>query len=49
MNWPITTNFSLWYASATIFALTVIVGLTVYGFYTSLAGQSLFHDKFLQD
>jgi serine/threonine-protein kinase len=49
MNWPITTNFSLWYSSATIFALTVMVGLAVYGFYTSLAGQSLFQDKFLQD
>ncbi|HEX8651530.1 MAG TPA: serine/threonine-protein kinase [Pyrinomonadaceae bacterium] len=49
MNWPITTNFSLWYASATIFALTVMVGLAVYGFYTSLAGQSLFRDSFLQD
>ena len=49
MNWPITTDFSLWYSSAAIFALTVMIGLAVYGFYTSLAGQSVFQGKFLQD
>jgi hypothetical protein len=49
MDWPMTTNFSLWYASATLFSLTVMVGLAVYGFYTSLAGQSLFRGRLLQD
>ncbi len=48
-QFPITPDFSVWYAGAAIFALVVIVALAAYGFYTSLAGQPLFQGKFLQD
>jgi hypothetical protein len=48
-SWPLTTNFSQWYSSGTIFALTVLVGLAVYGFYTSLAGQPLFREGILKE
>jgi eukaryotic-like serine/threonine-protein kinase len=36
-NHPITSDFSSWYAKNTVFVFVVIVGLAVYGFYTSLA------------
>lgn len=48
-SWPMTTNFSLWYSSATIFALAIMTGLAVYGFYVSLAGQKLFGDHLLKE
>ncbi|HEU0252135.1 MAG TPA: hypothetical protein VFR12_03820 [Pyrinomonadaceae bacterium] len=38
-QYPLTTDFSVWYASSTAFALTIILGLAIYGFYTSLGGQ----------
>jgi serine/threonine-protein kinase len=47
--WPLTTNFSLWYSSATIFSLAVLVTLALYGFYTSLAGQPLFREGILKE
>ncbi|HKS28895.1 MAG TPA: serine/threonine-protein kinase [Pyrinomonadaceae bacterium] len=47
--WPLTTNFSLWYSSATILSLVVLIGLAVYGFYTSLAGQPLFREGILKE
>ena len=42
MVYPMTTSLSVWYAPATIFSLTMILGLAVYGFYTSLGGQPVF-------
>ena len=48
-SWPLTTNFSLWYSSAAIFALAILVGLALYGFYTSLAGQPLFREGILKE
>jgi hypothetical protein len=47
--WPLTTNFSLWYSSGAVLALTIMVGLAVYGFYTSLAGQKLFGEGILKE
>jgi serine/threonine-protein kinase len=47
--WPLTTNFSLWYSSSAIFALAILVGLAVYGFYTSLAGQPIFREGILKE
>ncbi len=35
---PITANVSSWYFGNTIFAAVVLLGLAIYGFYTSLAG-----------
>jgi hypothetical protein len=46
---PLTTNFSIWYAGNTIFSLLIIGGLSIYGFYTSLAGQWVFQSKLLED
>ncbi|MFN2454966.1 MAG: hypothetical protein ABR577_12165 [Pyrinomonadaceae bacterium] len=46
---PISANFSRWYFGNTIFAAVVLLGLAIYGFYTSLAGQKIFEAKFLED
>ena len=45
----ITANFSSWYAGATFFSFVVLMGLALYGFYISLAGQPLFKGKLLAD
>lgn len=47
--YPMTTDFSVWYASSTVFALTIVLGLAIYGFYTSLGGQRVFGGKLLND
>ena len=46
---PITTEFTAWYATDFTIGLAICVALAVYGFYTSLAGQPLFGGKLLQD
>jgi len=46
---PLSTNVSSWYFGNTIFAAVVLLGLAIYGFYTSLAGQKIFEAKFLKD
>jgi hypothetical protein len=46
---PITTEFTAWYATDFTIGLAICVALAVLGFYTSLAGQSLFGGKLLQD
>ncbi len=46
---PITANVSSWYFVNTIFAAVVILGLTIYGFYISLAGQSIFNAKLFEE
>jgi serine/threonine-protein kinase len=43
--YPLTTDFSAWYAPSMIFALVLAMGIAVYGFYVSLGGQSLFGDR----
>ena len=45
----LTANPSSWYFGNTIFAAFIIVGLAIYGFYTSLAGQKIFEANFLKD
>jgi hypothetical protein len=47
--YPITTELTAWYAFDFMIGLAICVGLAIYGFYTSLAGQSVFGGKFLQD
>jgi serine/threonine-protein kinase len=47
--YPMTTELSAWYAFDFVIGLAICVALAVYGFYTSLAGQSVFGGKFLQD
>ncbi|MCA1568407.1 MAG: serine/threonine protein kinase [Acidobacteria bacterium] len=48
-GFPITSDFSSWYAGNTLFVFVVLMSLAVYGFYTSLAGQKIFEAKFLKD
>ena len=48
-DFPITTNFTAWYATGFIMQLAVLVAVAVYGFYTSLAGPPLFGGKFLEE
>lgn len=45
----LTSDFSSWYSGATFFSFFVIMGLSIYCFHTSLAGQSVFHRKFFQE
>jgi len=46
---PITTEFTAWYATDFTIGLAICVALAALGFYTSLAGQSLFGGELLQD
>jgi len=46
---PVTTQFSAWYASGFVIELVLLVALALYGFRTSLAGQPLLRGKFLED
>ncbi|HYO63707.1 MAG TPA: serine/threonine-protein kinase [Pyrinomonadaceae bacterium] len=47
--YPLTTDFTAWYAGVSIFALSVVVALAAYGFHLSLAGKSLFRGSLLED
>ncbi len=40
--YPITSDFSAWYAADYVLAVIVGLGLVVVGFYASLAGEPLF-------
>jgi serine/threonine-protein kinase len=46
---PITSDFSAWYATDFVLALIICVALTVFGFYTSLAGEPLFRGALPDD
>jgi serine/threonine-protein kinase len=46
---PITTEFSAWYAGDFVLALVLLLALASYGFYTSLGDQKIFRGQFLQD
>ncbi len=46
-NLPLTTDFSAWYSSTTIFAVVVVLALTAYAFRTAVAGRPLFKAGFL--
>ncbi len=39
---PVTTNFSVWFAGATVLVAVILLGLGFYGAYTSLAGRPVF-------
>jgi serine/threonine-protein kinase len=47
--YPITSDFSAWYAADFVLALLIALGLTAFGFYTSLAGEPLFRGARLDD
>jgi hypothetical protein len=40
--YPVTSDFSAWYAADFVLALLIALALAGFGFYTSLAGQPLF-------
>lgn len=46
---PVTTNFSAWYANRGMFAIAVTAALAGYAFYASLSGQKLFEGKLLEE
>ena len=48
-TYPMTWDFSVWYASSTIFALCAGVAVVLYGFYISLGGQPVFERGLLRD
>jgi len=50
LQWfPITTDLSAWYSGIGLTGACLLLGLTVYGFYTSLGGQPLFGRVSLED
>ncbi|HZH29819.1 MAG TPA: serine/threonine-protein kinase [Pyrinomonadaceae bacterium] len=48
-GFPLTSDFSSWYAGSTLFVFVVLIGLAIYGFYISLAGQPVFKGKVFGD
>ena len=49
LNRPVTTELSAWYASEFVMYALVLIGLAVFGFYTSTAGQKLWQGELLGD
>ncbi|HEX6732113.1 MAG TPA: hypothetical protein VF074_18995 [Pyrinomonadaceae bacterium] len=46
---PITTDFSAWYATAFAADLVFLLLLAVYGYYVSLGGQPMFSGNLLRE
>ena len=46
---PITSEFTAWYATDFVLALIVAMSIVVWSFYISLAGQPLFRPAFPDD
>ena len=44
MNFPLTTNFSAWYAGNGLAVVAFFLALAAFGFYTSQAGRPIFQD-----
>jgi len=44
-DFPVTTDFSVWYSSEVAVVFIVVIGLALYGFRVALAGQPLFRDE----
>jgi len=47
--YPVTSDFTAWYAGDFVPALAVVVALAIYGFRTSLAGRPLLRGRLLED
>jgi hypothetical protein len=47
--YPMTSDFSAWYAADFVLALIIALALAGFGFYTSLAGQPLFRASLPDD
>ena len=48
IQFPVTTDFSTWYAGSTIFGFAVVLALTAFAFHTAVAGRPLFKAGFLE-
>ncbi len=48
-NYPMTTDFSVWYASSTIFVLSIAAAVVAFAFYTSLGGQPVFKGRLAEE
>ncbi len=46
-DFPLTADFSTWYAGSSLFAIASVLALTAYASYTALAGRPLFKTGFL--
>jgi hypothetical protein len=46
-SFPLTTDFSAWYAASSLFAIASVLALTAYAVYIALAGRPLFNAGFL--
>jgi serine/threonine-protein kinase len=46
---PITSDLSVWYAGSSALAFAAAAAVAIYGFYTSLAGRSVFQGNLLED
>ncbi len=46
-EFPVTADFSTWYAGSNIFALASVLALGAWSFHTTLAGRRLFQEGFL--
>ena len=46
---PVTSDFTAWYATDFIISLVICIALAGYGFYTSLGGQPVFKGGLLQE
>ena len=49
LEFPLTTDFSAWYAGTSLFVLLVLAAVAVYGFRIALAGRPLFPGMRLED
>jgi hypothetical protein len=46
-KFPLTADFSTWYAGTSVFAMASVLALTAYAVYTALARRPLFNAGFL--
>jgi serine/threonine-protein kinase len=49
LAFPLTTDFSAWYAGTSLFVLLVLAAIAVYGFRIALAGRPMFSGMRLED
>jgi hypothetical protein len=47
--YPLTSDVSVWYTSAAFLPVVVILALAIFGFYTSLGGQTVFKGGLLRE
>jgi hypothetical protein len=48
-SFPVTLNFSAWYAGTGLVPLVAVLALAAFAFYTSLGGQKVFQGRLLED